>query len=100
MAIPQWSFREQQEDRVVSWVWTRRVVNGDAVVTSKPFRTYGEVITDALNAGFRPTDEAWSVTTYFGTTVFQPTAPTPARPAAGGTRDRDAREDSHKPPDA
>ena len=77
-----------------------RVLDGDTVVTSKSFPTYGEVITDALNAGFKPTDEAWSVTSYFGTTVFQPAACTPVRPAAGGTRDRDTREDSHQPPDA
>ena len=77
MATPRWNFKEH-EGPPKHWTWTRKVLNGDAAVTSKEFPTYGEVVTDALNAGFLPSMEAWSVTTFFGTTVYSPQPSTSA----------------------
>lgn len=85
MAIPRWNFKEH-EGPPKHWTWTRKVLNGDAAVTSKEFRTYGEVVTNALNAGFQPTNEAWSVTTFFGTTVYQPHPSTPVSRPLGSAR--------------
>jgi hypothetical protein len=74
VAKVRWTFTEHQNGNAC-WTWTRHLLNGEIEVTSKPFDTYGEVVSNSLNSGFQPGLETWAVKTANGTSIFNRNAP-------------------------
>jgi hypothetical protein len=71
-----WVFTELSNSQSPSWTWCRRPLNGAAETPSPPFAGFGKAVTDAVLHGFKPKEEAWSVTTLNGnTTVYNAEPP-------------------------
>jgi hypothetical protein len=58
-----WWFKEDVGSDRPQWVWRTTAADGSTINRSGTFDTYGKAIIDALQHGFRPTEDSWAIET-------------------------------------
>jgi hypothetical protein len=67
-----WAFVRHRTDNGASWVWQSFGPDGRLLRTSEAFITYGKAMVDALNNGFKPASDDYSVDLPHGRMHFPP----------------------------
>jgi hypothetical protein len=69
--MKRWTFRQQREAGRSYWTWTLLAADGSIDTISGSLSDYGAAIHDAVNHGFRPTEDHWVVKSIYYTTHYE-----------------------------
>lgn len=67
-----WKFVRHSESGATTWLWQRFGPDGRVEKTSEPHATYGKALMAALQSGFRPDQDDYSLDLPYGRMYFPP----------------------------
>jgi hypothetical protein len=68
--MKRWKFKQHRENPRSYWTWSLLAVDGTIETISGSLADYGAAIHDAVNHGFRPTEDHWIVESIYYTTHY------------------------------
>ena len=67
-----WWFKEDALPLPIEWTWRMISDDGCIVTLSLPFAELGQTISDAMESGFQPGRDYWTIESSRGVTRFRP----------------------------
>lgn len=81
-----WSFIEYAKQSVSRWTWRRHLADGAIERQSGEFESYGAAVRDALNNGFDPARDHWTIESRNAVVHHERGRPSLVLPANGSAR--------------